>query len=88
MQVLIHLHVNTTNFHIKGFALGLALKQRRKATRKRAIFLNLNRCFFYYYFINADQKRAKWTFEKPENKRQVNGRGLSNTFVSYYFEVF
>ena len=29
-----HLHVNKTNFHVKGFALGLALKQRRKATRK------------------------------------------------------
>ena len=26
--------MNKTNFHIKGFALGLALKQRRKATRK------------------------------------------------------
>ena len=27
-QILVHLHVNKTNFHMKGFALGLALKQR------------------------------------------------------------
>ena len=37
MQILVHLHVNKTNFYMKGFALGLALKQRRKATRKWAI---------------------------------------------------
>ena len=30
-------HVNKTNFHMKGFALGLALKQRRNATRKSPI---------------------------------------------------
>ena len=36
MQILVHLHDLwiKLNFHIKGFALGLALKQRRKATRK------------------------------------------------------
>ena len=32
------LHVSKTNFHMKGFALGLALKQRRKATRKLSIY--------------------------------------------------
>ena len=37
MQILVHLHVNKTNFHMKGFALGLALEQRRKATRKSPI---------------------------------------------------
>ena len=37
MQILVHLHVNKTNFHMKGFALGLALKQRRKATRKSPV---------------------------------------------------
>ena len=31
-QILVHLHVNKTDFHIKDFAQGLALKQRRKAT--------------------------------------------------------
>ena len=36
-QILVHLRVNKTNFHMKGFALGLALKQRRKATRKSPI---------------------------------------------------
>ena len=35
-EFMIHLHVNKTNIHIhmKGFELGLALKQRRKAIRK------------------------------------------------------
>ena len=32
-----NLRVNKTNFHTKGFALGLALKQRRNATRKSPI---------------------------------------------------
>ena len=32
-----NLHVNKSNFHVKGFALGLALKQRWKATRKSPI---------------------------------------------------
>ena len=36
-HVNINLRVNKTNFHIEGFALGLALKQRRKATRKSPI---------------------------------------------------
>ena len=32
-----NLHVNKTNFHVKGFALGLALKQRQNATQKSPI---------------------------------------------------
>ena len=36
-QFLVHLHVSKTNFHMKGFALGLVSKQRRKATRKSPI---------------------------------------------------
>ena len=39
--ILVHLHVNKTNFHMKGFAPGLALKQRRKVTRKSPIKLAL-----------------------------------------------
>ena len=38
MLILVHLHVNKTNFHIKGFALELVLKQRRKATQKSPIW--------------------------------------------------
>ena len=37
MQILVHLHVNKTNFHMEGFAPGLALQQRQKATRKSPI---------------------------------------------------
>ena len=32
-----NLNVNKTNFHMKGFVLGFALKQRRKATWKWAV---------------------------------------------------
>ena len=39
MQILVHLHVNKTNFYMKGFALRLALKLRLKATRKSPIRL-------------------------------------------------
>ena len=31
------MHVNKTDFHMKGFTLGLASKQRRKATWKSPI---------------------------------------------------
>ena len=37
IRILFHLHVNESNLHMKGFALGLALKQRRKTTRKGAV---------------------------------------------------
>ena len=37
MQMSQNSHVNKTNFHMKGFALGLALKQKRKATWKSPI---------------------------------------------------
>ena len=36
-QILVHSHVNKTNFHMKVFALELALKQRRNANRKSPI---------------------------------------------------
>ena len=39
MQMLVRLHVNKIDFHMKGFALGLTLKQRQKATRKSPIDL-------------------------------------------------
>ena len=38
-QILVHLHVNKTNFHMKDFVLGLALKQKQNATRKSPIQL-------------------------------------------------
>ena len=37
MQIFVHLQVNKTNFHVKGFTLGLALKQRQNATRKSLV---------------------------------------------------
>ena len=45
MQILVHLHVNKTNFHMKVFALGLALKQRRKVTQESPIAYLLVRLF-------------------------------------------
>ena len=43
MQIWVYLHVNKTNFHLKGFTLGLVLKERRKATQKWPIHTT---CFF------------------------------------------
>ena len=43
-----HLHLDETNFHMKGFALALALKHRRKATRKSPIVLFV--CLLVYSF--------------------------------------
>ena len=42
VQMNQHLHVNKTNFHMKAFAPGLALKQRWKATRKSPIVSHFN----------------------------------------------
>ena len=41
MQILVHLHINKTNFHMKGLAPGLALKQRQNASRKSPIELHI-----------------------------------------------
>ena len=38
-QISVHLHVNKTNFRMKGFTPGLALRRRWKATRKLPIIL-------------------------------------------------
>ena len=46
-----NLRVNKTNFNMKGFALGLALKQRRKATRKSPIGLVIPKMFGHNFFI-------------------------------------
>ena len=54
-QILVHLRVNKTNFHIKDYALGLALKQRRKATRKSPIhFIFVNSRYIQrFHFVSA-----------------------------------
>ena len=36
-QILVPLHVNKTNFHMKGFAQGLALRQKQNATCKSSV---------------------------------------------------
>ena len=51
-QILVHLHVNKTDFHIKDFALGLALKQRRKATRKSPVIQHLIIIYWNVFFFN------------------------------------
>ena len=57
MQILVHLHVNKTNFHMKGFAPEIALKQRRKATRKSPI----STAFSYMYFTRKGTFPKQWT---------------------------
>ena len=51
MHILVHLYLNKANFHdhMKGFALGLALQQRRKANQKWAVefsFVEANMILF------------------------------------------
>ena len=52
-QSLIHLHVNKTNFNMKSFALGLALKLRRQATRK-------SRQFHHYISQNISTRKLEF----------------------------
>ena len=53
-----NLHVNTTNVQMKGFALGLALKQRWKAIRKSPIeaYLSLLERFSFVLDIKTVRK--------------------------------
>ena len=44
------MRVNKANFHMKGFALGLALKQRQNAPRKSPIAFASRFVIFYYNF--------------------------------------
>ena len=46
-----NLRVNKTNFHMKGFAQGLALKQRRKTTRKSPIAEQSAECFLLVFYM-------------------------------------
>ena len=72
-----NLHVNKTNFHMKSFALGLALKQRRKATRKSPIVRV------------APQITAKSPPNAPETQElattQVSGAGWT---ILLHFSIF
>ena len=43
--------MNKTHFHVKGFALGLALKQRQKATWKSPIIFKCSEFYFYFFLI-------------------------------------
>ena len=54
---LVRLHLNETNLHMKSFALGLALKQRRKVTRKPAI---------------KKIKKSPWSFAHVVRQDHVN----------------
>ena len=58
MQILVHSHASKTNLHMKGFALGFALKQRERqlgnrlllrreqSTQRRSISENMQNVFF------------------------------------------
>ena len=47
-----NLRVNKTNFHMKGFALGLALIQRRNATQKLPIGRVWTKDHIFLYRLN------------------------------------
>ena len=52
-----NLRVNKTSFHMKGFARGLALKQRRNATRKSPIILIGIPLLFQLLLTNTNLKQ-------------------------------
>ena len=47
----VHLDANLTHFHMKGFALGLVLKQRQNAIRKWPIVRHLVRVAYLPLFV-------------------------------------
>ena len=59
LQMLVHLNVNKTNFHMRGFALGLALKQRRN----RLLFV-LHSIFFIPGVVDAAGPAHRWKTKK------------------------
>ena len=65
-QISFHLHVNKTNFHMKGFAPGPALKQRRKATRKSPIRTTNNLQLKCYKFVRMFCKKT-WKIDYKGN---------------------
>ena len=71
-QSLVHLHVNKTSFHMKGFALGLALKQRRKATRKSPISSPDMYFFKKYKVLLVSPDNNANTREKLNDARDVS----------------
>ena len=80
--------VNKTNFHMKGFALGLALKQRRNATWKSPIEQSTKRRShserFVYSIVQVSrvydyQTRPTLLFEKFEEVR----KGLCAFFLAW-----
>ena len=74
-----NLRVNKTYFHMKGFALGLALKQRRKPTRKSPItqccelFRSLNQysCVFFYKNLTEVSEIRNREIKFPKEKEVV-----------------
>ena len=65
-QILVHLHVNKTNFHMKGLALGLALKQRQNATRKSPIELHNS--------VEVESCQEKWETSRKLNLLSDRGK--------------
>ena len=78
-----NLRVNKTNFHRKGFALGLALKQRWKATQKWAIETGyneeeLNRILFWQFSL-----RVKWN----QNEKRQEAKWMKIESMSILFSI-
>ena len=82
MQSLVNLkYVNKTNFHMKGFALGLALKQRQKATQKSPILNAPLHCTSGTFQLIAGRLENFWALTKGES--QNGGRGCMPIAMSH-----
>ena len=69
MLILVHLHVNKTIVHMKGFTAGLAFKQRQRATRKWTIPVRLR--FLHTLDAISDKLTQMWpTFRGPSASKR------------------
>ena len=91
-----NLRVNKTYFHMKGFALGLALKQKRKATRKSPIEIlhcNLKKSLGDPKFLRnikneQCQKRRMAVFENNTKREGLEGETVHFKVVSLLLLLF
>ena len=73
-ETILDLHENETacrtHFHMKGFALRLALKQRHKRTRKWPIILFGAHCFGHWVEALAGWILVKGRFQRQRKRRE------------------
>ena len=82
-----NLGVNKTNFHMKVFALGLALKQRRNVTRKLTIVVRLVfKHLAYRTFKRTESSRMR--LPRPERVQNARVRVQRAGWYQHIYHFF